>query len=86
MIVMSSGTGMDVGMLVDSKFGCRNAGLDDAIDRDVPAFDGEAAKRARQRLERQAGIEQRADDHVAGGTRKTVEVKNLQSSSSCLKL
>ena len=24
--------------------------------------------------------------HVAGGTRKTVEVKNLQSSSSCLKL
>ena len=57
-----------------------------AIDRHVPPFDGQAAERALQLLERQAGIEQRAEDHVARRARETVEVENLQSSPSALKL
>ena len=73
-------------MLVHAKFRRRHAGLDHAIDRHVPSFDGQAAERALQFLERQTRIEQRPEDHVARRARETVEVQNLQSSPSALKL
>ena len=47
-------------MLVDAKLRRGDAGLDDALDGDVPALHGQAAQRALQLVERQAGVEQRA--------------------------
>ena len=41
-------------MLVHPELGRRHAGLDDAVDRHVPAVDGQAAERALQLVERQA--------------------------------
>ncbi len=86
MIVMRMGMGMDGGMFVHSEFGRRDTGLQDAIDRDLPAVDGEAAKRALQFVERQTGIEQRAEDHVPRRAGEAVEVEHLHSKPSALKL
>jgi hypothetical protein len=44
-------------MFVHPELGRGDAGLDDAIDGDVPAFDRQAAERVRQRLERHARVE-----------------------------
>jgi hypothetical protein len=73
-------------MLVDTEFRGRDAGLDDALGGDVPALDGEAAQRALQLVERQTGIEQRAEDHVPGRAREAVKVENLHRFDSSLKL
>ncbi len=61
-------------------------GLHHAIDRHVPALDREAAERALQLVERQTGIEQRAEDHVPRRAREAVEVEDLHSRPSALKL
>ena len=73
-------------MFMHSKLRCRDSRLDDAIDRDVPSFDGKAAERAFELLERHTGIEQGAQNHVARRASETVEVQNPQSSPSALKL
>ena len=44
---------------------------------DAAEIDREAAEGAAQVIDRQAEIEERADDHVAGGAGETVEVERL---------
>ena len=77
---------MRMRMFVHAELGSGQSGLDHPIDRHVPPFDGKAAERALQLVERQAGIEQRAENHVARRARETVEVQNPQSNPSALKL
>ena len=77
---------MRVRMFMHAELRRGHAGLDHAIDRHVPAFDGQAAQRALQLVERQAGVEQRAEDHVARRARETVEVEDLHRFDSSLKL
>src|SRR5687767_6232871 len=80
------GSRLRVRMFMHAEFCRRHTGLDDPNDRHVPPFDGEAAERSRELLERQSRIEQGAEDHVARRARKTVEVENPQSNPSALKL
>jgi hypothetical protein len=63
-----------------------DAGFDHPIDGDVPSFDGQAPQRPLELVERQAGVEQRTENHVAGGAGETVEVQNLHRLDSSLKL
>src|SRR6187402_1630459 len=86
LVIVTVASVVDVRVFVYAELRRRDAGLDDADNRHVPPFDGEAAKRALQLLERQSRVEQRADDHVARRTRETIEVENLQSNPSALKL
>ena len=62
-------------MLVDDELRGRHAGAQDARGADVEARHGEAAERALQVVERQAGIEHRAERHVAGDPGEAVEVQ-----------
>ena len=55
----------------------RDPGAQDPLGRENAVFDRQAAERAAQRLERHAGVEQRAEDHVAGRPGKTVEIERL---------
>ena len=52
-----------------------DTGAQHAGGMDVIARDRERAERAFQFLERQAGVEQRAQHHVARDARKTVEIQ-----------
>src|SRR5688572_4518803 len=69
------------GGIVDAEFGRGDAGLHDLVGRHVPALDAKAAERGLQPLQRQAGIKQSAEDHVAGGAGKAVEIQDLQDIS-----
>ena len=73
-------------MFVHAELRRRHAGLDHAVDGNVPALDGQAAQRALQLVERQTGIEQRAEDHVPGRAREAVKVEDLHRFDSSLKL
>ena len=75
-----------LGVLVHAELRRRDAALDHALGGDVPALDAEAAERRLQLVERQAGIDERAEDHVAGGAGETVEVQQLHSSPASRKL
>ena len=59
-----------------SSRGCRHASP--ARSRPCPV-DRQAAERAADVVERHAGVDQRAEDHVAGRAREAVEVENRQS-------
>jgi hypothetical protein len=52
-------------MIVYGEFNRRNAGAEYAIDVDVDAAEREAPQRALQLFDRQTGIDQRAERHVA---------------------
>ena len=78
--------GMAVGMFMDLELRRGNTCLQDTIERDLPAVDGEAAEGALQFVERQAGVEQRAENHVPRRAREAVEVQDLHSMPSALKL
>ena len=62
-------------VLVDGELRRRHAGAQHAIGVDVDAGEREAAKRALQLVERQAGIEQGAERHVARDAREAIEIR-----------
>src|SRR5688500_13708246 len=80
------GMGMEVGMLVNLELGGGYTGLQHAIDGHVPPFDGQAAERPLQLVKRQAGIEQRAQNHVAGRAGETIKVVELHGCCASEKL
>ena len=51
--------------VVDEELGCRHAGAQDARGRHRGGVGGEAAERAAELLERQAGVDERAENHVS---------------------
>ena len=61
---------------------CGDAGADDALGPDGVAVDRQAAERTSKVLERKTGVEQRAEDHVAGCAREAVEIENRQAKPS----
>ena len=68
---------MRVRLLTHHKFGGGYAGAEDAMAGNTAEIDREAAEGGAQVIERQAEIEEGADDHVAGGAGETVEVERL---------
>ena len=54
----------------------RHAGAQHALGRDVVAVDGQTAQRRAKPVERDPRVEQRAQNHVAGGAVEAVEVEN----------
>ena len=56
------------------ELGGRHTGPGDSLGPDRVSIDRQAAQRTAQVIERQAGIEQRPQDHVARGTARTIEV------------
>jgi hypothetical protein len=75
-----------VRVLVHTELRRRHTGLQDAIDGNVPAVDGQAPQRARELVNRQPGVDQRTEDHVPRRPRETVEIENLHRLASSLKL
>src|SRR5262245_38350324 len=69
---------MRIGLAVfrDDELRRRHAGPDDSTYADVAAVERQAAEGLPQIVERQAGIEQGAEDHVAGDAREAIEVKH----------
>ena len=65
-----------VAVLVDGESGRRHPGPQDARRLDVRVAERERAERALQVVERQAGVEQRAERHVARDPGKAVEVEH----------
>jgi hypothetical protein len=63
-------------VLVQTELCCRYACSQDAFGRDLEIVDGKAAQRTAQRVERQPGVEEGAENHVAGGAVETVEIKD----------
>ena len=61
--------------LVHDKLRRRDTRPQDPLDANLVAGDREAPEGVRQLLERQARIEQRTEQHVAGNTRKTIEIQ-----------
>ena len=55
----------------------RHAGAQHAVGGEIVALQGQAAEGLAQRLERQTGIEQRAEEHVARDAGEAVEIQNL---------
>ncbi len=64
-------------LLTDDELGGGNAGAQDAVGGDAAKVHGEAAEGAAQVIEREAEIEERAQDHVARGAGETVEIQRL---------
>ena len=62
-------------VLVHDELGGRHAGAQDTRRADVEAGHGEAAERALQLVERQAGVEQGAERHVARDAREAIEIQ-----------
>ena len=58
---------------VRAKLRRRDARAQHALGRDAAVVDRQASERAAERLEREPEIEQRAEHHVAGGARETIE-------------
>jgi hypothetical protein len=67
-----------VAVLVDAEFRRRDAGAQHAVGVHVRVAEGEAAERRTQVGKRQAGVEQRADGHVAGNAREAVEIQHAR--------
>jgi hypothetical protein len=62
-------------VFMDDELRGRDAGAQDPRGADVIAGDGQRAERAFQLVERQAGVDQRAEEHVAGDPGEAVEVE-----------
>lgn len=56
----------------------RHAGAEHAPGVHVVAGHGQAAERAPQVVDRQAGIDERAEQHVAGNPGKTIEIQDTR--------
>src|SRR5688572_3755910 len=80
------GSRRSVRVLMHAKFGRRHTGLDHPVGGHVPALNGKTPQRAFELVERQTRVEQRAENHVAGGAGETVEVQDLHRLDSSLKL
>ena len=65
-----------VAVLLDEEFRRRHTGAQHAFRRNRRAVDGQAAQRAAQLVERQPGVEQRAQHHVARRAVETVEIED----------
>ena len=65
-----------VRVLVHTELGRGHAGSQDAIGMDVRIAEREAAERLAQIVERQAGVEQGAERHVAGDAGETIEIQD----------
>lgn len=65
----------------DAKFRCCNASSRDALGPDRRRCDREAAQRAADLLQLHAGVDQRTEHHVTGGTGKAIEVQDLHNLS-----
>ena len=63
-------------VLSHGKPGRRHARAKHTFGRDVVARHRQAAQRAFQVVEREAGIQKGAEDHVARNTREAVEIEN----------
>ena len=63
-------------LFADQELGRRDPRAQDAFGRDLVTVERQAAERASQVRERQAGVEKRAEDHVAGDPGETVEVEH----------
>jgi hypothetical protein len=61
---------------VDRELRRRHTGSQHAIGVDVRVAEREAAERLAQIVERQAGVEQRAERHVAGDAGETIEIQD----------
>jgi hypothetical protein len=66
---------LSVIVFMHRELGRRHAGAEDAVGVDVISRHGEGAERVLQLVERQAGVEERAENHVARDAGKTVEVQ-----------
>ena len=66
---------------LDAELCGRNAGPRDPLGPDSGRRNREAAERPADLLERYAGVDQRAEDHVSSRTRKAVEVQDLHKLS-----
>ena len=79
---------MVVGMLQRFRFTAhaklrrRHSCARDPLGPDGIPINREAAERTAQIVERKTRIEQRAENHVAGGAGETIEVQNLQTRPS----
>ena len=60
---------------MDAELGRRDAGPQDLLRAEFHVAERQAAQRAFQVVERQAGVEQRAEHHVARDARETVEIQ-----------
>jgi hypothetical protein len=69
---------------LDAELCGRNAGPRDPLGPDSGRRNREAAERPADLLERYAGVDQRAEDHVSSRTRKAVEVQDLHNLSIVL--
>jgi hypothetical protein len=63
----------------DAELGGADTCTGDPLHRDCVLVDRQAPERASDLLDRDACIDQRADDHIAGGTREAVEVQDLHN-------
>jgi hypothetical protein len=63
-------------VLVHAEFGRRHTGPQHAIGVDVRVAQRQAAEGPPQVVERQAGVEQRAERHVAGDAREAIEIQD----------
>ncbi len=63
-------------VLVDRELRRRHAGSEHLLGVDVGGAERQAAQRALQFLQRQPGIDQRAERHVARDSREAVEIQN----------
>jgi hypothetical protein len=73
---------IDRGMLpFDTEFRCRDACSRDALGPDRRRRDREAAQCAADVLQPHAGVDQRPEHHVTGGTGKAIEVQHLHNLS-----
>ena len=65
------------GSFVDAKLGRRDTGPEHAIRRHRTVLDRQAPERGAQAIDWKPQIEQRPENHVARGTRETIEVNDL---------
>jgi hypothetical protein len=63
-------------VLVHAKFRRRHTRPEHAIGVDVRVAERQAPERPPQVVERQAGVEQRAERHVAGDAREAIEIQD----------
>ena len=66
----------------DTELRGRQAGARHPLRPDDLRINGQTAERTPDRGERHAGVDQRAEDHVAGCARETVEIQRSQSRPS----
>ena len=67
-------------MLVHGEFGCRQASTQDLRRVHMGIAEREAAEGGLQLVERQPGVEERAERHVAGDAREAIEVQHTAHS------